>query len=69
MRNTECGIRSAEYGVPSAEYGAWCTEYGVRSLSIKCFFRHTGEFLTDSVFSTLWGHKVENTESVYKVFL
>ena len=57
-------MRSTEYGVKT-EYGARSAEYGVRSLSVKCFPRRGGDFQTDSVFSTLWGHKVENTESVW----
>ena len=61
VEKTECGVRSAECGVRSAKFG-------VRSLSqLKCFFRFGGDFcrrlLLDSVFSTLWGHKVEKTES------
>ena len=69
VRSTEYGVRSAEYGVRSTECGVRSAEYGVRSLSLKCFFRFGGDFKTDSVFSTLWGHKVENAESVLKVFL
>ena len=35
--------------------GVRSPEYGVRSLSIKCFFRHTDDSLIDSVFSTNMG--------------
>ena len=63
-------VEKTEYGVRSTECGVRSAEYGVRSLSqLKCFFRFGGYFKTDSVFSTLWGHKVENAESVFKVFL
>ena len=44
-------------------------KWKTQGLSLKCFFRFDGDFQTDSVFSTLWGHKVENAESVLKVFL
>ncbi len=43
-------------------------EYGVRSLFIKWFFDIPVIF-NKVIFSTLWGHRVENLEFVYKVFL
>ncbi len=48
--STECSVRSTECEVQNAEYGVRgrSTECGEQSLSIKCFFRHGGEFLLDS---------------------
>ena len=43
-------------------------KWKTRSLPVKCFPGLGGDFYTDSVFSTLWGYKVENTESVVKCF-
>ena len=85
VRSTEYGVQSKECVVYLSKsvsldlaailkqtpffplYGG--IEWKTRSLSLKRFFRFGGDFKTGSVFSTLWGHKVENAESVFKPFL
>ena len=42
-------------------------KWKTRSLSIECFFRHGGDFLIDSVFSTLLGDKVSAIKYLFKL--